>query len=269
MRLEIWRGGKSLTIGVFHWDDLLVVVQVVQQRREHAPAGIQLVVTNKVGVIALEGIQDQGLVGLGDLEVGEAAAVGQVQLGHHRLHGQTGQLRVHLNVDGLVGLDTDDQLVTRDILEDTRGDVLELDTDLGLLLVQGCQGVLVRCTYGAKAVQLTLAGLENERNAVPPLILNISDEGAEGWAARVLGNGVVLQVSRLTSVQRATVLANDDVLGLNRIHRTQNTDLLVTDVLRGEGDGALHGEQSQDLQKVYIIISMTPWSFGENTHGFA
>ena len=131
---------EKLTVGVFHGNDLLVVVQVVQQRGEHAPGSVQLVITNKVGVIALERIQDQGLVGLGDLEVGEAAAVGQVQLGHHRLHGQTGQLRVHLDIDGLVGLDTDDQLVTGDILEDTRGDVLELNTDLGLLLVQGCEG---------------------------------------------------------------------------------------------------------------------------------
>lgn len=125
------------TVGVLHGDNLLVVIQVVQERSEDAPAGIQLVVTDKVGVVTLEGIQDQGLVGLGDLEVGEAAAVGQVQLGHHRLHRQTGQLGVHLDVDGLVGLDTDDKLVTGDILEDTGGDVAELDANLGLLLVQG------------------------------------------------------------------------------------------------------------------------------------
>lgn len=79
-----------LTVGVFHGNDLLVVVEVVQQGAEHAPRGIQLVITDEVGVVALEGIQDQGLVRLGNLEIGEAAAVGQVQLGHHRLHGQTG-----------------------------------------------------------------------------------------------------------------------------------------------------------------------------------
>lgn len=109
----------------------------MQERGEHAPAGIQLIVTNKVRVVTLEGVQDQGLVGLRNLEVREAAAVGQVQLGHYCLHGQTGQLGVHLNVDGLVGLDTDDKLVTRNILEDTGSDILELDADLSLLLVKG------------------------------------------------------------------------------------------------------------------------------------
>ena len=133
----------SLTVGVLHRDNLLVVVQVVQERREDAPGGVQLVVTHKVGVVALEGVQDQGLVGLGDLEVGEAAAVSQVQLGHHRLHGQTRQLGVHLDVDGLVGLDTDNQLVAGNVLEDTRGNVLELDADFGLLLVEGWERELV------------------------------------------------------------------------------------------------------------------------------
>jgi hypothetical protein len=109
----------------------------VQERGEDAPGGVQLIITNEVGVVTLEGIQDQGLIGLRDLEVREAAAVGQVQLGHYRLHGQTRQLRVHLDVDGLVRLDTDDQLVAGNILEDTRSHVLELDANLGLLLVEG------------------------------------------------------------------------------------------------------------------------------------
>jgi hypothetical protein len=88
-------------------------------------------------VVALEGVQDQGLIGLGDLKVGEAAAVGQVQLGHYRLHGKTRQLGVHLNVNGLVGLHANDELVAGDILEDAGSDVLELNADLGLLLVEG------------------------------------------------------------------------------------------------------------------------------------
>jgi hypothetical protein len=35
-------------------------------------------------------------------------------------------------------LDTDDELVTGNVLEDAGGDILELDADFGLLLVQGC-----------------------------------------------------------------------------------------------------------------------------------
>lgn len=129
------------TIWVFHGDDLLVVVQVMQERSEDAPAGVQLIVTDEIGVVTLEGIQNQGLVCLGNLEVGEATAVGQVQLGHHRLHRQTGQFRVHLNVNRFIGLNPNDELVAGNVLEDARGDVAELDPNFGLLLVQGCDSV--------------------------------------------------------------------------------------------------------------------------------
>ena len=88
-------------------------------------------------MVTLEGVQDEGFVGLGDLEVGEAAAVGQVKLSDHGLHAETWELRVHLDVDALIWLNADDQLVTWDVLEDTRSDVLELNADFGLLLVEG------------------------------------------------------------------------------------------------------------------------------------
>ena len=44
---------RSLTIRIFHGRDVGVVVQVVQERREYPPAGVQLVVTDEVGVVAL------------------------------------------------------------------------------------------------------------------------------------------------------------------------------------------------------------------------
>lgn len=132
---------NSHTIGILHRDNLLVVVEVVEERSEDSPASVKLIVTDEVAVVTLQGIQDQGLVRLGDLEVGETTAVGQVQLGDDGLHGQTGELGVHLDVDGFVGLNTDDELVTRNVLEDARGNVAELDTDLRLLFVQGCSSV--------------------------------------------------------------------------------------------------------------------------------
>jgi hypothetical protein len=128
---------EKRTIWVFHRDDLFVVVEVVQQRGEDSPAGVELIVTDKVGVVALESVKDKGLVGFGDLQVGEAAAVREVQLGHDSLHGKTRKLGVHFDVDGLVGLHSDDKLVSGNVLEDSRGDVLELDTDFGFLLVEG------------------------------------------------------------------------------------------------------------------------------------
>lgn len=112
----------------------------MQERTEDSPAGIKLVVTDKVGVVALESIEDKRFVGLGDLQVGEAAAVGKVELGDNSLHGKTRKLGVHLDVDRLVGLDSDNKFISGDVLEDSRSDILELNTDFGLLLVEGCSG---------------------------------------------------------------------------------------------------------------------------------
>jgi len=109
----------------------------VQQRGEDLPAGIELIVTDKVGVVALESIQDQRLVSLGNLKVGESPAVGKIKLGNHSLHAETGQLRVHLDVHGFVGLDAEDELVTWDVLENARGYILELDANLDLGLIEG------------------------------------------------------------------------------------------------------------------------------------
>ena len=129
---------RAQTVRVLHGDDLLVLVKVVQQRREDSPAGVELIVTNKVGVVSLESVKNERLVRLGDLEVAESAAVGEVKLGDGSLHAKARQLRVHLDVDALVGLDADDELVAGNILEDSAGDILELDANLRLLLVESC-----------------------------------------------------------------------------------------------------------------------------------
>ena len=204
----------------------------MEQRGEDAPAGIKLVVTNKVGVVALERVKNERLVGLGDLQVGEPPSVGEIQLGDNRLHAETRQLGVHLNVHTLVGLDSNHELVSRNVLEDTRGNILELDADLCLLLVEG------------------LSGLEDERYAVPPFVLDVGNHGSKRWATRVLGNGVVLFVTRLRAIQRLSVLSNDDVLRLNRGHTPKDTHLFVANVLGGKGNGPLHGEEGKHLQQV-------------------
>lgn len=198
-------------------------------------------------MVALERIQDQRLVGLGNLEVGEAAAIGQVELGHHGLHGQTGQLGVHLDIHRLVGLDADDQLVARNILENARGDITELNADLGLLLVQGCDGrsVSLRSSQTWNRKKHTFTGLQDKGHAVPPLILNVRDHGAEGRAPRVLGNCVVLLVRGLAAVQRLAVLADDDVLRLDGVHGAQNTNLQRSILARVRGDIWLFGLPSR------------------------
>ncbi len=88
-------------------------------------------------MVALEGIQDERFVGLWDFEVGKAATVRQIQLGHYGLHAQAGQLRVHLDVDRFVGLYSDDELVAGDVFEDAGCDILELDADFCFLFIEG------------------------------------------------------------------------------------------------------------------------------------
>lgn len=108
----------------------------MQQRGKNSPTGIQLVITNKVGMVTLQSIQDQSLIRLGDLEITEATPIGKIKLSHGRLHTKTRKLGVHLDVDTLVGLDADDKLITRNVLENSAGNILELNSNFRLLFIQ-------------------------------------------------------------------------------------------------------------------------------------
>ncbi len=76
------------------------------------PCDVQLVVTNKVGMVTAEGVEDERLVRLGDVCVGEAALVGEVHLRGEGACAETGLFGVKLEVDGLGGLDTQHELVS-------------------------------------------------------------------------------------------------------------------------------------------------------------
>jgi hypothetical protein len=127
----------KLTIGVFHWNNLLVLIKIVKKWAEYPPTGIEFIVTDKVGMITLESIENERLVCFRDFKVGEASAVGKIELSNNGLHGQTRKFRVHFDVDGLIRLDSNNKLVPRDFLENPRGNVLELNANFGLLLIQG------------------------------------------------------------------------------------------------------------------------------------
>ena len=116
----------------------VLAVDPVQQRREDLPGNIELVVPDKVGVVALERIEDESLVRLRDLGIGESLLVRQVQLDGDRARRKAGQLGIHLHVDGLGWLDSEHELVPRDVVEDALRGVLELDADLDLALVERC-----------------------------------------------------------------------------------------------------------------------------------
>ena len=83
--------------------------------------------TDKVGVIALERVENERLVRLGYLLVREPSLVRQVHLGRERTRVQAGPFGVQLEVHGLGGLDAQHELVARYVVEDALRDGLELD----------------------------------------------------------------------------------------------------------------------------------------------
>ena len=105
--------------------------------REDLPSDIKLVITDKVRVVSFERIENERLVRLWDLRVGESLVVRQVELDGDRSRGETRQLGVHLHVNGFGRLDSEDKLVSGDVVEDAWGGFLELDTDFDLAVVEG------------------------------------------------------------------------------------------------------------------------------------
>jgi len=94
-------------------------------------------------VVTLQSIKDKCLVRLWDFEIAETASISEIKLSHRSLHTEPRQLRVHLNIDTFVGLDANNKFIAGDVLEDTAGDVLKLDSYFSLLLVQSyLEGVI-------------------------------------------------------------------------------------------------------------------------------
>lgn len=101
------------------------------------PGTIQFIISDKVGVITFERVEDKRLVRLWDLALGESPLVRQVHLSRHCAGLQTRGLGVNFDVDSLAGLDPEDKFVTSDILENALGDVSVLDPNLHFGFIQG------------------------------------------------------------------------------------------------------------------------------------
>ena len=71
----------------------------------------------------------------------------------------------------------------------------------------------------------TFTSLQDEWNAVPSLVLDIDGQSTESWTSAILRNGVIIQIPRLAAIKGFSVLANDDILGLNRRNSPKNPDL--------------------------------------------
>lgn len=150
-------------------------------------------------MVALEGVEDEALVRLRDELVGEPPLVRQVHLDRHRVCVQPRRLRVQLEVDGLAGLDADDELVARDILEDALRDVLVLYPDLYLRLVERCRG----CYPSALALnaiinlERTFAGFEDKRHTLPPRVVDPECCRGERRADRIMRDRLIVEIARL------------------------------------------------------------------------
>ncbi len=118
MKDEELKANDKHTIWVFHRLNLVMFVQVLKQWGEYPPARVKLIVTNKVGVIAFESVQDERFISLGNLEVRKSSAVCKIELSHDSLHAQPGKLGVHLDVDALVWLHPNYELIAWNVFED-------------------------------------------------------------------------------------------------------------------------------------------------------
>ena len=101
----------------------------------YLPRDIQLVITDKVRMVTLESIENQALIRFRDLRIRKPPLIGQVHLSWDRTGVQSRCLRVQLEVNGFRRLNTHNEFISGNILEDTLGDILELNTDLDLGLV--------------------------------------------------------------------------------------------------------------------------------------
>ena len=94
-------------------------------------------------MITLEGIKDQSLVSLRNLGLGESVLVGQIEFSGDCTCFESREFRVHLHVDCFVGLNSENELVSANIVKDASFDILELDSDFDLGLVQCWESAIV------------------------------------------------------------------------------------------------------------------------------
>ncbi len=79
--------------------------------KTYLPCDVELIVTDKVRVVALERVKDERLVCLGDRGIREPTLVRQVHLSRERTRVQARGFHVEFEVNGFLRLDTNDQFI--------------------------------------------------------------------------------------------------------------------------------------------------------------
>mmetsp|Transcript_1197 Transcript_1197/g.3360 ORF Transcript_1197/g.3360 Transcript_1197/m.3360 type:complete len:441 (+) Transcript_1197:13-1335(+) len=215
--------------------ELVVVLHGEQGGREDVPRDQELVVADEEGLLAVDDVEDEALVSVGDvLGLLPGGPVEEVEARLVEPGGEAGNLAGDFEVDGLVGLDADDELVAVHVAgaKDVARDLLEPDADFGLALVQG------------------LAGLHEEGDAVPAAVVDVEDARRKGGAARGVGDVGVVEVA--LALAGGAVLAEDEVFGRELLDAAEELDLLVSDILRVQRQRSLHADESENLQKMVL-----------------
>ncbi|TRY72126.1 hypothetical protein TCAL_16210 [Tigriopus californicus] len=204
--------------------------QLMEQRGENPPSFTQFIGSDKVHLRAHKHVQDQSLIGLGQSGVRIAVLVGEVQFGF--LHGEAhaGCLVHHLAVDRLIGLDTENQLVSLGSLaKDVSGDILELKANLGLLLVQG------------------FPRSHDEGHAFPSLAIDSQDTGSIRGCDRVLWDTLIVLVTQALllffGIGITHILPKDDILDHHRGNKFEDLHFFVANIVGSHCRWFVHGSQ--------------------------
>ena len=191
---------------------------------------IELIVAYKVGVIALEGVEDKRLVRLGDLIVRETPLVRQVHLGWERARGQTRLLGVQLQVHGFGGLNAQNELVATDVFENTGGDVLKLKSHFHLGVIQGFKPQTRRQVDYYEIDVFTFPSFEDEGNTLPARVVDPQSRRSESGTRGIWRDSVVIEVTWFSVGTH--VLAEEYVLFHDRLNCTEDLHLNVDAQIR-------------------------------------
>ena len=185
-------------------------------------------------MIALDRVEDERLVRFGNLWVRKSPLVCQIHLGRYRAHLQTWLLGVQLQIHGLGGLNAQDELVARDVLEDARGGLLELNPHFHLAVIQGFKPQTRQLVRSLRSRDnfFTFPGFKDEGHALPTRIVDPQRRRSESWARGIRRDSVVIKVARFPVGTH--VLAQECVLSRDRRNCTENLDLNVD--IRNECD---------------------------------
>ena len=203
----------------------------VQNGIEEGPGDFDAVAAGEERGVALERVEQQAFVGVGQDDVGEGLAVAEVHLGGARFGDGVGDLGFEAQVDAFLGLDADGEHVGGEGLvaaeaEHDVGRGLELDDDR------------------AGAAGHGLAGAEVEGDALPAPVVDAQLERGEGGRLRIARDAFGGAV--------AVVLAAHDVFEADGADVAEDLGLFVADGVGVERSGRLHGHEREQLQQVVL-----------------